>query len=185
MRLNIDRWEVTHQLIINIRKKNFIIVPIITFFGVNHLILYVYQVSRCSSMRPQMLGNQKQDGDFMFSRVEMCLMVCSFFLFFNLGSSMLMWKRCWCYSFSLLLLFDSVGWLLIVEQYFVIFLCILPIYFSVLVQWTEPLYVHRQTSYLFGRERRVADIPTDHPSCSKQHAVLQYRLINEYVMYLF
>nr|XP_043606384.1 FHA domain-containing protein DDL [Erigeron canadensis] len=41
----------------------------------------------------------------------------------------------------------------------------------------EPLYVHRQTCYLFGRERRVADIPTDHPSCSKQHAVLQYRQV--------
>jgi smad nuclear-interacting protein 1 len=40
---------------------------------------------------------------------------------------------------------------------------------------TEPLYVHRMTCYLFGRERKVADIPTDHPSCSKQHAVLQYR----------
>lgn len=39
----------------------------------------------------------------------------------------------------------------------------------------EPLYIHRQSSYLFGRERRVADIPADHPSCSKQHAVLQYR----------
>ncbi len=39
----------------------------------------------------------------------------------------------------------------------------------------EPLYIHRQTSYLFGRERKVADVPTDHPSCSKQHAVLQYR----------
>ncbi|XP_078164170.1 FHA domain-containing protein DDL-like isoform X2 [Carex rostrata] len=43
----------------------------------------------------------------------------------------------------------------------------------------EPLYVHRQSCYLFGRERRVADIPTDHPSCSKQHAVLQYRLIEK------
>ncbi|KAK6132896.1 hypothetical protein DH2020_033376 [Rehmannia glutinosa] len=43
----------------------------------------------------------------------------------------------------------------------------------------EPLYVHRQSCYLFGRERRVADIPTDHPSCSKQHAVLQYRLVEE------
>ncbi|KAL2611618.1 hypothetical protein R1flu_023310 [Riccia fluitans] len=40
----------------------------------------------------------------------------------------------------------------------------------------DPLYIHRQTCYLFGRERRVADIPTDHPSCSKQHAVIQYRL---------
>ncbi|KAL4566639.1 hypothetical protein LXL04_030759 [Taraxacum kok-saghyz] len=43
---------------------------------------------------------------------------------------------------------------------------------------SEPLYVHRQTCYLFGRERRVADIPTDHPSCSKQHAVLQYRQVD-------
>ncbi|WOL04550.1 FHA domain-containing protein DDL [Canna indica] len=43
----------------------------------------------------------------------------------------------------------------------------------------EPLYVHRQSCYLFGRERRVADIPTDHPSCSKQHAVIQYRLVEK------
>ncbi|CAA7394442.1 unnamed protein product [Spirodela intermedia] len=41
----------------------------------------------------------------------------------------------------------------------------------------EPLYVHRQSCYLFGRERRIADVPTDHPSCSKQHAVLQFRLV--------
>lgn len=44
------------------------------------------------------------------------------------------------------------------------------------LQGGEPLFVSRQSRYLFGRERRVADIPTDHPSCSKQHAVLQYRL---------
>ncbi|CAN1184400.1 FHA domain-containing protein DDL [Linum perenne] len=43
----------------------------------------------------------------------------------------------------------------------------------------EPLYIHRQSCYLFGRERRVADIPTDHPSCSKQHAVIQYRQIEQ------
>ncbi|KAI3835241.1 hypothetical protein MKW98_020357 [Papaver atlanticum] len=43
----------------------------------------------------------------------------------------------------------------------------------------EPLYIHRKTCYLFGRERRVADIPTDHPSCSKQHAVIQYRLVEK------
>lgn len=39
----------------------------------------------------------------------------------------------------------------------------------------EPLMIHRQSWYLFGRDRRVVDIPTDHPSCSLQHAVLQYR----------
>lgn len=40
------------------------------------------------------------------------------------------------------------------------------------------LYVHRQSAYLMGRDRKVADIPLDHPSCSKQHAALQYRLVN-------
>ena len=40
------------------------------------------------------------------------------------------------------------------------------------------LYIHRQSAYLLGRDRKVADIPLDHPSCSKQHAVLQYRLVD-------
>eukprot|EP00731_Ephydatia_muelleri_P001104 Em0001g1104a len=39
------------------------------------------------------------------------------------------------------------------------------------------LYIHRQSAYLIGRDRRIVDIPIDHPSCSKQHAVLQYRLV--------
>ena len=39
------------------------------------------------------------------------------------------------------------------------------------------LYIHRQSAYLLGRDRKVADIPLDHPSCSKQHSVLQYRLV--------
>ncbi|PAV91005.1 hypothetical protein WR25_25703 isoform B [Diploscapter pachys] len=37
------------------------------------------------------------------------------------------------------------------------------------------LYIHRQSAYLIGRDRKIADLPIDHPSCSKQHAVLQYR----------
>lgn len=40
------------------------------------------------------------------------------------------------------------------------------------------MHIHRQSAYLLGRDRRVADIPIDHPSCSKQHAVLQFRLVN-------
>ena len=31
-----------------------------------------------------------------------------------------------------------------------------------------PLLLHARTSFLFGRERKVATVPTDHPSCSKQ-----------------
>lgn len=40
-----------------------------------------------------------------------------------------------------------------------------------------PLHLHKSSAYLFGRERKVADVPVDHPSCSSQHAVLQYRQV--------
>lgn len=39
----------------------------------------------------------------------------------------------------------------------------------------EPLQIHRQSTYLFGKDRKIADIPAEHQSCSKQHAVLQFR----------
>ena len=41
----------------------------------------------------------------------------------------------------------------------------------------EPLRIYKQSFFLCGRDRQVADIPTDHPSCSKQHAVIQFRQI--------
>ena len=40
------------------------------------------------------------------------------------------------------------------------------------------LYIHRQSAYLIGRDRVVTDFPVYHPSCSKQHAALQYRLVD-------
>ncbi|CAK8672483.1 uncharacterized protein LOC143464453 [Clavelina lepadiformis] len=43
----------------------------------------------------------------------------------------------------------------------------------------KTLHLHRQSAFLLGRQRRIADIPVDHPSCSKQHAVLQFRMIEE------
>ncbi|KIK57187.1 hypothetical protein GYMLUDRAFT_86934 [Collybiopsis luxurians FD-317 M1] len=43
----------------------------------------------------------------------------------------------------------------------------------------ELLHIQRQSAYLIGRDRLVADIPVEHPSCSKQHAVIQHRLIQE------
>lgn len=39
----------------------------------------------------------------------------------------------------------------------------------------ETLFIHRKMHYLFGRDDRVADIITLHESCSKQHAVIQFR----------
>lgn len=42
---------------------------------------------------------------------------------------------------------------------------------------TELLHIHRQSAYLIGRDRTVADIFIEHPSCSKQHAVIQRRLL--------
>jgi smad nuclear-interacting protein 1 len=41
----------------------------------------------------------------------------------------------------------------------------------------EIYHVSKQSAYLFGREHSIADIPLSHHSCSKQHAVLQYRAI--------
>ncbi|GAA99579.1 uncharacterized protein L969DRAFT_86839 [Mixia osmundae IAM 14324] len=37
----------------------------------------------------------------------------------------------------------------------------------------------RQSAYLIGRDRIVVDIPIEHPSSSKQHAVFQFRQITE------
>mmetsp|Transcript_13307 Transcript_13307/g.23515 ORF Transcript_13307/g.23515 Transcript_13307/m.23515 type:complete len:305 (+) Transcript_13307:98-1012(+) len=37
------------------------------------------------------------------------------------------------------------------------------------------IQIHREVGYLFGKDRRVVDVPTDHPTCSKQHAVLHHR----------
>lgn len=37
--------------------------------------------------------------------------------------------------------------------------------------------IYTQSAYLLGRDRRVADIPIDHPSCSQQHAAIQFRAI--------
>ncbi|KAJ6633727.1 Smad nuclear interacting protein 1 [Pseudolycoriella hygida] len=44
-------------------------------------------------------------------------------------------------------------------------------------QSLQTFYIHRQSCFLIGRDRKICDIPVDHPSCSKQHAVLQYRLV--------
>lgn len=57
-------------------------------------------------------------------------------------------------------------------------------YYHIAMLWTpgvdflssrelELLHIHRQSAYLFGRDRLVADIAVDHPSCSKQHAAIQ------------
>ncbi|CAE6940821.1 SNIP1 [Symbiodinium natans] len=47
--------------------------------------------------------------------------------------------------------------------------------------------IHKEVGYLFGKDRRVVEVPTDHPTCSKQHAVLHYRqaksgLVKPYIM---
>ena len=44
-------------------------------------------------------------------------------------------------------------------------------------QLDKPLHIFRQSAFLVGRERKVADIPADHPSCSGQHAVIQFRSV--------
>ncbi|KAJ5135158.1 uncharacterized protein N7515_004436 [Penicillium bovifimosum] len=47
----------------------------------------------------------------------------------------------------------------------------------------ETVELSERSCWLVGRERTVVDFPLDHPSCSKQHAVLQFRFVekrNEY-----
>jgi len=39
----------------------------------------------------------------------------------------------------------------------------------------ETLHIHRQSAFLVGRLKDIADILTMHPSCSGQHAVIQFR----------
>lgn len=41
----------------------------------------------------------------------------------------------------------------------------------------SPLHLRGGTAFLIGRDRSIVDIATDHPSCSLQHAVIQFRLI--------
>ncbi|WFD28769.1 hypothetical protein MNAN1_003783 [Malassezia nana] len=44
---------------------------------------------------------------------------------------------------------------------------------------TDMFVLWKQSCYLFGRDRTVVDIPTEHPSCSKQHAVIQFRQVTK------
>ena len=41
----------------------------------------------------------------------------------------------------------------------------------------ETIELGSRSCWLFGRERAVADFPLDHLSCSKQHAVVQFRFL--------
>lgn len=43
----------------------------------------------------------------------------------------------------------------------------------------ETLHIHRKSAFLAGRDNRIADLVLAHPSCSKQHAVIQYRKIEK------
>ena len=43
-------------------------------------------------------------------------------------------------------------------------------------QQVKVLHIHRQSAFLIGRIKDIADILTMHPSCSGQHAVVQFRL---------
>nr|ODO00468.1 smad nuclear-interacting protein 1 [Cryptococcus depauperatus CBS 7855] len=45
------------------------------------------------------------------------------------------------------------------------------------------VHIYQQSCYLVGRDETITDIPVAHPSCSKQHAAIQFRQItskNEY-----
>jgi smad nuclear-interacting protein 1 len=41
------------------------------------------------------------------------------------------------------------------------------------------LHLHRKSAFLVGRDKTVADVLSEHQSCSKQHAVIQFRLFQK------
>jgi smad nuclear-interacting protein 1 len=43
----------------------------------------------------------------------------------------------------------------------------------------DTLHIHRKSVFLAGRDTRVADLSLAHPSCSKQHAVIQFRKVEK------
>ncbi|KAL5357724.1 SMAD/FHA domain-containing protein [Aspergillus floccosus] len=43
----------------------------------------------------------------------------------------------------------------------------------------EVVEIYERSCWLIGRERLVVDFPLDHPSCSKQHAALQFRYVEK------
>jgi smad nuclear-interacting protein 1 len=43
----------------------------------------------------------------------------------------------------------------------------------------ETIELSGRSCWLIGRERFVADLPVDHPSCSKQHAAIQFRYVEK------
>ncbi|KAJ5095405.1 hypothetical protein NUU61_004761 [Penicillium alfredii] len=43
----------------------------------------------------------------------------------------------------------------------------------------EVVELGERSCWLIGRERQVVDFPLDHPSCSKQHAALQFRFVEK------
>lgn len=43
----------------------------------------------------------------------------------------------------------------------------------------ETIELGDRSCWLIGKEKLVADLPIDHPSCSKQHAVIQFRYVEK------
>ena len=44
----------------------------------------------------------------------------------------------------------------------------------------ETIDLYTRSCWLFGRDRTVVDVPAEHPSCSKQHAVIQFRFVEKW-----
>lgn len=43
----------------------------------------------------------------------------------------------------------------------------------------DVIHIHRMSAYLCGKEKKVCDLFMAHPSISKQHAAIQYRLVTD------
>lgn len=49
--------------------------------------------------------------------------------------------------------------------------------------YVEVIKLWDRSCFLFGRDKEVVDIPIEHESCSKQHAVIQFRQITKQISF--
>lgn len=49
------------------------------------------------------------------------------------------------------------------------------------IKYLDVLHINKKSCYLIGKDERIAQIAVNHSSCSRQHAVIQFRKKNRQI----